>query len=189
MWWADGCAFKDSTSHTPPYQAEREKNPSQAWALPSTLSIPFIFYSRRSYHGGWRDVSVVKRTGSSSRGLVFNSQHPQGCSQLSATRIPLFWHLRALHTCYAQTYQQQKQHTHKKFYLLMKKTQLPNDQWLYSWSWILISYDSGIFFECSKLTAEIINKWISIKYADFLGRNFMKQIQDFSYNKQFNHKH
>lgn len=69
------------------------------------------------------------------------------------------------------------------------KKQLPNDQWLYSWSWVLISYDSGIFFEYSKLTAEIINKWISIKYADFFGRNFMKQIQDFSYNKQFNHTH
>lgn len=34
---------------------------------------------------GWRDGSVVKSTSCSSRGLQFNSQHPQGSSKLSNT--------------------------------------------------------------------------------------------------------
>ena len=34
---------------------------------------------------GWRDGSVVKSTGCSSRGPQFNSQHPHGSSQLSVT--------------------------------------------------------------------------------------------------------
>jgi hypothetical protein len=38
--------------------------------------------------GGWRDGSVVKSTGCSSRGPRFNSQHLHGSSQLSATPVP-----------------------------------------------------------------------------------------------------
>ena len=37
---------------------------------------------------GWRDDSVVKNTGCSSRGPRFNSQYPHGGSQLSVTSVP-----------------------------------------------------------------------------------------------------
>ena len=57
--------------------------------------------------GGWRDGSVVKSTGCSSRGLRFCSQHPYGgshvfnsCSRGSTAPI---WPLWALHACGAQT--------------------------------------------------------------------------------------
>ena len=36
----------------------------------------------------WRDGSVVKSTGYSSRGPRFNSQHPLGSSQQSVTPVP-----------------------------------------------------------------------------------------------------
>jgi hypothetical protein len=38
--------------------------------------------------GGWRDDSMAKSSGCSSRGPRFNSQHPHGSSKLSATPIP-----------------------------------------------------------------------------------------------------
>jgi hypothetical protein len=37
---------------------------------------------------GWRDGSVVKSTGCSSKGPRFNSQYPHGGSQLSITSVP-----------------------------------------------------------------------------------------------------
>jgi hypothetical protein len=39
-------------------------------------------------HWSWRDASVVKSTGCSSRGPGFYPQHPQGSSQLSITPVP-----------------------------------------------------------------------------------------------------
>ena len=38
--------------------------------------------------GGWRNCSVIKNTGYSSRGPRFNSQYPHGSSQLSVTVVP-----------------------------------------------------------------------------------------------------
>ena len=46
-------------------------------------------------------------------------------------------------------------------------------QWPLSWSRILDAWESGILLGYGKLTADTINKWISVKYADFFGRNFM----------------
>ena len=46
-------------------------------------------------------------------------------------------------------------------------------QWPLSWSRILDAWESGILLGYGKLTADTINKWISVKYADFLRRNFM----------------
>jgi hypothetical protein len=43
---------------------------------------------RRPGAGGWRDGSVVKSTGCSSGGPVFNSLQPHGSSQLSVTPVP-----------------------------------------------------------------------------------------------------
>jgi len=37
---------------------------------------------------GWKDGSVIKSTGCSSRGFRFNSQHPCGSSQLSVIPVP-----------------------------------------------------------------------------------------------------
>ena len=47
----------------------------------------FIIDLHKSDHGGWRDGSAVKITDCSSRRPKFNSQHPRGSSQLSATSI------------------------------------------------------------------------------------------------------
>jgi hypothetical protein len=41
----------------------------------------------------WRDGSLVKGTGYSSKGPRFNSQHPQGSSQLSIISCPGIRHL------------------------------------------------------------------------------------------------
>jgi hypothetical protein len=38
---------------------------------------------------GWRDGSVIKSIGCSSRGPEFNSQYPRGDSQLSVTQVPV----------------------------------------------------------------------------------------------------
>ena len=43
--------------------------------------------------GGWRDGSVVKSTGYSSRGPEFKSQHPHGSSRLSVTPV---WDIRSV---------------------------------------------------------------------------------------------
>jgi len=41
---------------------------------------------------GWRDGSVIKNTGCSSRGPEFNSQHPRGDSQPSVMASDaLYW--------------------------------------------------------------------------------------------------
>jgi hypothetical protein len=37
---------------------------------------------------GWRDGSVIKSTGCSSRGQRFDSQHPHGSLQSSLTPVP-----------------------------------------------------------------------------------------------------
>ena len=61
---------------------------------------------------GWRDDdSAGKSTGCSFTGPGFDSQHPDGGSQLSVTLAPeahnpLFWPSRALHKCDAKTYMQ-----------------------------------------------------------------------------------
>jgi len=41
----------------------------------------------------WKDGSVVKSIGCSSRGPVFDSQHPHGSSHLSVTPVLEDWHL------------------------------------------------------------------------------------------------
>ena len=62
-------------------------------------------------------------------------------------------------------------------------------QWTLSWSWILDAWESRILFVFGELTAEKIDISITIKYADFFGRNFMNKDLKFSYNEQYNHQY
>jgi hypothetical protein len=48
---------------------------------------------------GWRDGSVVKSAGCSSRGPEFNSQQPHGSSQLSVIRSGALSWTADLHAC------------------------------------------------------------------------------------------
>jgi hypothetical protein len=45
------------------------------------------FHSKEYKNKGWRDGSADKSTGCSSKGPSFNSQHPDGSSQLSETTV------------------------------------------------------------------------------------------------------
>ena len=58
-------------------------------------------YKRDS--GGWRDGSVVKSIGCSSKGLGFNFQHPHGSSQQFATSVPGVLTLSHRHACKQNT--------------------------------------------------------------------------------------
>jgi hypothetical protein len=58
----------------------------------SPQALPFFQMGFVEKHRGWRDGSVVKSTGCSSRGPEFNSQKPHGDSQPSVIRsAALFW--------------------------------------------------------------------------------------------------
>ena len=52
---------------------------------------------------GWRDVSEVKNTDCSCRGLGFNSQYPHGTTQLSVTPVPGDPTLSHRHACRQNT--------------------------------------------------------------------------------------
>jgi hypothetical protein len=52
-----------------------------------------FFFKRIIYLEAWKDGSLVKSTGCSSRGPEFNSQQPHGGSQPSVMRSDaFFWH-------------------------------------------------------------------------------------------------
>ena len=67
---------------------------SRAWNLTCLLEVgliktasPTILVGIEKVASGWRDGSVVKSTGCSSRGPGFSSQHPHGSLQLFVTPI------------------------------------------------------------------------------------------------------
>lgn len=113
-----------------------------------------ILYQKRP-RGVYRDDSVVKSPGCSSKGPLFDSQHPHGRSQLPLT--PFRWDLtpryrctiRAKHQC---TWNKSKQNLTRKERLgkedvictLVKRDPFPSNRWKAFWSraW------SQVFLSC-----------------------------------------
>jgi hypothetical protein len=76
-----------------------EEGPGEETGVPGVQGVvPLPSLPLRTIIAGWRDGSVVKSTGCSSKGPEFNSQQPQGGSQSSIMGSDaLFWHA-SVHT-------------------------------------------------------------------------------------------
>ena len=60
---------------------EMGANAVQGTRVQQKETVKNVMFIKEQTTGGWRDGSVVKSTGCSSRGIWFSSQHPHGSSQ------------------------------------------------------------------------------------------------------------